>query len=420
MREIPLSRCEREFVNRSICENTRLDGRELLEARPVKLYFGSNWGCCLATLGQTRVVANISCDIQPPQSARPNEGKLQIFVELNPMAAPHFEAGRQSEMGVFITRQLEKCFKDSKCIDLESLCIVADQKVWNIRVDVNVINHDGNLVDCACIATLAALSHFHRPDVTTNGEEVIVHSFAERDPLPLTLFHYPICISFATFENGRSVIDPTYMEERLSVAQLTLGLNSYREVCSLHFDYTARTGIVTDVISAVSNKAANHCAKIVKLIREVVKQDIQTRYDKESATSESTCRLENSIANDKIMSMMTERISIKLAGWNGGKTLKKRSSTNDDDSEDVKMNMDTTEDSSFVVHLGKGSAELNNIGEGGKSTWTAMESSDEDDESDDIEMIGEAKVEKQVLDEIDLSGDSEEETTETLQKKDLL
>lgn len=32
----------------------RLDGRKLLEPRPVKIYFGSNWGCCMVSLGHTR------------------------------------------------------------------------------------------------------------------------------------------------------------------------------------------------------------------------------------------------------------------------------------------------------------------------------------------------------------------------------
>jgi len=45
------------------------------------------------------------------------------------MGAPHFEAGRQSELAVQLNRLLEKCIKDSRCVDLESLCIVAEEKV---------------------------------------------------------------------------------------------------------------------------------------------------------------------------------------------------------------------------------------------------------------------------------------------------
>jgi len=64
--------------------------------------------------------------------SRPNEGMIRINVELAPLAAQHFESNRQSETTILISRQLEKCFKDSKCIDLESLCIVADKKVIKI------------------------------------------------------------------------------------------------------------------------------------------------------------------------------------------------------------------------------------------------------------------------------------------------
>jgi len=76
-----------------------------------------------------RAIAQVSCDIQQPKTSRPNEGMIRINVELAPLAAQHFEGGRQSEAAILINRQLEKCFKDSKCVDLESLCIVADKKV---------------------------------------------------------------------------------------------------------------------------------------------------------------------------------------------------------------------------------------------------------------------------------------------------
>lgn len=128
MKETILSACEKDFLNKSIEEGTRLDGRQLLQARSAKIYFGSNWGCCLVSLGQTKVAAQVSCDIEQPKASRPNEGMLYINVELNPIAAQHFEGGRQSDAATLINRKLEKCIKDSKCIDLESLCIVADKQ----------------------------------------------------------------------------------------------------------------------------------------------------------------------------------------------------------------------------------------------------------------------------------------------------
>lgn len=48
------------------------------------------------------------------------------------MSAPHFEPGRQSELSVQLNRVLEKCIKDSKAVDLESLCIKVNEKVRSI------------------------------------------------------------------------------------------------------------------------------------------------------------------------------------------------------------------------------------------------------------------------------------------------
>lgn len=45
------------------------------------------------------------------------------------MGAPHFEAGRQTDMSIQLNRLLEKCLKDSKAVDLESLCIKVKEKV---------------------------------------------------------------------------------------------------------------------------------------------------------------------------------------------------------------------------------------------------------------------------------------------------
>lgn len=76
-----------------------------------------------------RVLAQVSCEIVQPKLTRPNEGVLYINVELSPMAGPQFEANRQTDLSVYLNRLLEKCYKDSKCIDLETLCIVAEEKV---------------------------------------------------------------------------------------------------------------------------------------------------------------------------------------------------------------------------------------------------------------------------------------------------
>ena len=74
-------------------------------------------------------MAQVSCQVVEPKQARPSDGTLFINVELSPMACPSFEPGRLSDFGVEINRLLERCLKESRCLDTESLCIVSGERV---------------------------------------------------------------------------------------------------------------------------------------------------------------------------------------------------------------------------------------------------------------------------------------------------
>jgi exosome complex component RRP45 len=75
-----------------------------------------------------------------------------------------------------MSRQLLQNIRDSGCVDMESLCILAHEnvsrctrifhqlsfffKVWEISVNLHVLDYDGNILDCANLAALCALAHF--------------------------------------------------------------------------------------------------------------------------------------------------------------------------------------------------------------------------------------------------------------------
>ena len=46
------------------------------------------------SFSQCRVLAQVSCEVTEPKQTRPTEGIVFVNVELSPMAAPQFEAGR--------------------------------------------------------------------------------------------------------------------------------------------------------------------------------------------------------------------------------------------------------------------------------------------------------------------------------------
>ncbi|XP_063922852.1 uncharacterized protein LOC135137195 [Zophobas morio] len=279
IRETVITNCERKFLMKCLSDWTRLDGRSFDEFRPLRVEFGKDWGSCYVSLGKTRVLAQTSCEIQQPKSSRPSEGILNINIELNPLAAPHFEPGRQSELSVRLNRLLEKCVKDSKAVDLESLCIKTNEKVWALRVDINVINHEGNILDCASIAMLASLAHFRRPDVTCDGEEFIIHNYQQRDPIPTVIHHYPVCITYSIFNGGEFVVaDPSLTEEGSADATLTIGLNGFKELCGLHLGGKAE--LMPHVILNTVTKATHRANIVIEEIKTSIKIDNEARTKK--------------------------------------------------------------------------------------------------------------------------------------------
>ncbi|XP_037813085.1 exosome complex component RRP45 isoform X2 [Lucilia sericata] len=305
MKETPLSTCERNFIIQAIKQNQRLDGRKNDEFRPIKINYGADWGSVLVALGETKVIAQVSSELGVPKAVRPNEGMLHINVELGPMAAPHFEAGRNSELTVQLNRTLERTFKESRCLDLESLCIQSEERVWILRVDLNVLNHEGNLFDCCSVATLCALMHFRRPEVSLVEDDVVIHTEAEKEPLPMVMHHYPVCVSYCTFDDGRiAVADPTIMEERTSESQMIFGINSFRELCCLNLGGSSLTS--STLLLQSSKRASNQAKKVVDLVKQTLENDLAARENR-SNVGFTECLRQNTIT-----SLAEDRLVLKL------------------------------------------------------------------------------------------------------------
>uniref|UniRef100_A0A182RCV8 Exosome complex component RRP45 n=1 Tax=Anopheles funestus TaxID=62324 RepID=A0A182RCV8_ANOFN len=314
MKERILTNNEKSFVQKAILESIRIDGRTLDEFRKLRICFGSEWGLVHVILGETRALARVTCEVVEPKATRPNEGMLFVNVELGPMAAPHFDGGRQSDECVQLNRILERALKDSGCVDLESLCLVSEEKVWTLRVDVTVLNHEGNTIDCCSIAALTALAHFKRPDITVDGENVIVHTMEEKDPIKVTLFHYPICVSYGIFNQGKiAVADPTYLEERVAEAKMVFGINSYGELCGLHLGGSTLTS--SNLLLRTSAKASKRARLVVEKIKAAIQKD---SADREKGLpvgfAEGIERNETTVhAQDRIQ-VRLKRFKLKVAG----------------------------------------------------------------------------------------------------------
>lgn len=285
------------------------------------------------------MIARVSAQVVQPFSDRPFDGIFTITTELGPMASPAFEVGRfvliiltlittflciherrpsdwlsnsrQTEVEVLLARLIEKSIRRSTALDTESLCIVAGQKCWQVRADVHFLNHDGGMVDAACIAVVAALQHFRRPDVSVEGETVTVHSMTERVPVPLSILHVPICVTFSYYdmdkagmatntlgggsgggameddedagedeENVVTLLDATLQEEQLRDGDMTVTMNKHGEVCQI----SKAGGVPLDPLSMHRdmNLALVKVKEITAFITKRLKEDEDNRVRRDN------------------------------------------------------------------------------------------------------------------------------------------
>lgn len=73
------------------------------------------------------------------------------------------------------------------------------------------------------------------------------------------------------------IADPSLMEERRSEATVVFGLNSYRELCGLHFGGITLASL--EVLIRCANLGAKRAKTVVKQIKTALHEDQERRYN---------------------------------------------------------------------------------------------------------------------------------------------
>ena len=218
-----------EYIEKLIAADTRADKRTLNAGRDITIETGivqNAEGSARVRLGKTEVIAGIKMDVGEPFPDKPNEGVLIVSAELSPIASPHFEPGQPNEESIELARVVDRGIRESKAIDTKKLMIKEKEKVWMVYVDIQIMNHDGNLIDAAGIAAIAALLTTEMPEY--DGEKVV----PEKRTGKLPLVCKPVPVTFAKI-NGKLVIDPSFEEENAMGARLTVTTKDDGNICAL-------------------------------------------------------------------------------------------------------------------------------------------------------------------------------------------
>ncbi|KAK2734224.1 hypothetical protein FQN57_001745 [Myotisia sp. PD_48] len=244
-----ISANEREFILEAFQRDVRLDGRKFDQFRPLSLSFGKEYGNVKVQLGKTAVLVRISAELASPRPERDCDGIFTVVVELNDMAIPGFETGRQSDLEVNLSRKLDKIIRRSNALDTESLCIAKGSICWNVRADIHIIDCDGGILDASCLAIMAGLMHFRIPESTIREGKVTVYSPEEKVPVPLNITKVPLSITFNLYEEGRIIIlDATSKEEMVSEGSVVIALDKTGEIAL----YSKAEGVPADPVNMVT------------------------------------------------------------------------------------------------------------------------------------------------------------------------
>lgn len=316
---------EQVFIRQALAQGLRLDGRQLFDYREIDLTLtrGERSSLAEVVVGSTRVVCKVIGDVVTPFPDRPTEGILQFAVDVSM---------RAEKVGISDTelcRLLERTIKESEAIDLETLCLVSGEKVWQISCNIRILDYqDGNAVDTCVLAAMAALRGFRKPEVTISSisssgvvDSLIIHSAFEREPLPLALYHTPLSVTLGICKGSENpakeetltssskfvsplssisfrisdeanplkvlylLADPSSNEEVMMDGAISFSINAHGEICAIQ-----KTGTVSIAPAVIMRAAKLAGARAVKLheilsqalagLEEAVSQERAARLDK--------------------------------------------------------------------------------------------------------------------------------------------
>ncbi|KAJ0982959.1 hypothetical protein J5N97_011214 [Dioscorea zingiberensis] len=272
---VGLSSGEKHFIRGGISQDLRSDGRQRLDYRPISVEVGiipqAN-GSARVRLGATDVIASIKAELGKPNPLQPDKGKVSIFVDCSPTAAPKFEGRGGEELSSELSVALQRCLLGGKSgagagIDLSSLTIVEGKICWDLYVDALVVSSDGNLLDALATAIKVALSNTGIPKVTvdlgTSPDDQPEVDVSEEEFLQFDTSAVPVIVT-VTKVGRHYVVDATSEEESQMSSAVSASVNRHGQICGM----TKRGGagldssVILDMIS-VAKHVSEHLFSVL-------------------------------------------------------------------------------------------------------------------------------------------------------------
>ncbi|KAG9408078.1 Exosome complex component RRP43 [Aphanomyces cochlioides] len=200
-----------EFIAKCFDSGIRPDARKLMQPRPVSI----NWtqsGACLVKIGTSSALATVKLAVGTPALATPDQGEIDLQVLLAGVCASKFSTQRTTDEAQSLSSYLTRTLLSSKCIDLRDCCIERGKSAWKLLVEVTFLDHDGNAMDTAMLATMAVLSKLKIPAISIAPDSIVSLAEDQTANSPFPLHQTLISTSFGEYRT-HLVVDPTAQEE---------------------------------------------------------------------------------------------------------------------------------------------------------------------------------------------------------------
>ena len=155
----------KEYMYDLLNKGSREFGRDFLDYRGIRLEVGKMphaEGSAQVDIGNTKVLAGVKLTVGEPMRDTYGAGSLMTSAELLPLASGRYETGPPTPDAVEFARVVDRGIRAAQVLDAEAL-FIDEENVWNVFVDIYVLNYDGNLFDAGTLAAIAAILTSKQP-----------------------------------------------------------------------------------------------------------------------------------------------------------------------------------------------------------------------------------------------------------------
>uniref|UniRef100_A0A914QP31 Ribosomal RNA-processing protein 42 n=1 Tax=Panagrolaimus davidi TaxID=227884 RepID=A0A914QP31_9BILA len=233
---VDISQAEKVYAVDGINQGLRNDGRELMDFRPIVVEFDvmpNTHGSARVRLGQTDLIAAIKLKMRQVTDTEDFSNRIDFYVTCSAVASPDFAGKHGDDCAQRIASLLRKAYRNDFILPELKKFKLSKDRYYQTKVDILILQYDGNAVDAASIAAKAALSDlkFIIPTMIARDKGKTVPQLpgkARSQIQTLDISNVPMIVTLNSFGDN-IFLDATLEEEQCVGGVLHVGVIPLKE-----------------------------------------------------------------------------------------------------------------------------------------------------------------------------------------------